>query len=100
MRCKSSVVNCLVRTTSIFGTCEGNNSGGARLEKRRLLYGLCRSGRGDLGGEHTRRPERIRPYRTDGAITPHLPYLIERQYPYTLSCPAVGSVMPWGDFPL
>src|SRR5690349_14206102 len=27
MRCKSSVVNCLVRTTSIFGTCAGNNTG-------------------------------------------------------------------------
>src|SRR6516162_3301674 len=60
MRCKSSVVNCLVRTTSIFGTCEGNNTGGARMEKPRLLYGICRSGRGDLGGEQTRRPERIR----------------------------------------
>src|SRR5215510_5040891 len=60
MRCKSSVVNCLVRTTSIFGTCEGNNTGGARMEKPRLLYGICRSGRGDLGGEQTRRPERRR----------------------------------------
>jgi hypothetical protein len=30
------------------------------MEKPRLLYGICRSGRGDLGGEQTRRPERIR----------------------------------------
>jgi len=29
--------------------------------------------------------ERTWPYRTDGAITPHLPYLIERQYSYALS---------------
>ena len=30
------------------------------MEKPRLLYGICRSGRGDLGGEQTRRPERRR----------------------------------------
>ena len=60
MRCKSSAVNCLVRTASISDACEGNDAGSARMEKSRLPYGLCRSGRGDLGGEQTRRPERIR----------------------------------------
>ncbi len=40
------------------------------------------------------------PYRTDGVITPHLPYLIERQCPYALSCTTIVSVMTWRYFPL
>ena len=39
-------------------------------------------------------------YRTDGAITPYLPYLIERQRSYELSCSAMVSVMTWRCFPL
>ena len=39
MRCKSSAVNCLVRTASISDACEGNDTGSARTEKSRLPYG-------------------------------------------------------------
>src|SRR6516225_8237510 len=53
-----TAVNCLVRTASISDACEGNDAGSARMEKSRLPCGLCRSGRGDLGGEQTRRLER------------------------------------------
>ena len=53
-----TAVNCLVRTASISDACEGNDTGSARTEKPQLPYGGCRSGRGDLGGEQTRRPER------------------------------------------
>src|SRR4029434_2928121 len=42
MRCKSSAVNCLIRTASISDTCEGNDTGFARTEKSRLPYG-CRA---------------------------------------------------------
>src|SRR5262249_18901218 len=41
-----------------------------------------------------------RPYRTDGAITPHLPYLIERQHFYALLCALVVPSMTWRYFPL
>ena len=58
MRCKSSAVNCLVRTASISDAYEGNDIGSARTEKPRLPCGVSRSGRRDLGGEQTRRPER------------------------------------------
>src|SRR6266700_5000912 len=39
MRCKSSAVNCLVRTASISDACEGNDTGSARTEKPRLPCG-------------------------------------------------------------
>jgi hypothetical protein len=40
MRCKSSAVNCLVRTASISDACEGNDTGSARMEKSRLPCGV------------------------------------------------------------
>ena len=40
MRCKSSAVNCLVRTASISDACEGNAAGSARMEKSRLPCGV------------------------------------------------------------
>ena len=40
MRCKSSAVNCLVRTASISDACEGNDTGFARTEKSQLPCGV------------------------------------------------------------
>src|SRR5712691_619434 len=49
---------------------------------------------------HVRTSGGCRPYRTDGAITPHLPYLIERQRFFVLLCTIVVSSMTWRYFPL
>src|SRR5436853_2257874 len=46
-----------MQTASISGAWEGNDPREARREKSRLPYGGSRSGRSDLGGEHTCGPE-------------------------------------------
>ncbi len=46
-----------MQTGSLSGVWGGNEPRVARTEQPRLPYGGCRSGRSDLGGEHTCGPE-------------------------------------------
>src|SRR6516162_3734459 len=61
--CESCEVEVLVppiacsRADSISDACEGNDARSARMYKPRLPCGFTRSGRSDLGGKQTVRPE-------------------------------------------